>query len=86
MINGSIPGPTIEAFVGDELSVTVRNRFYIEGASIHWHGLHQRGTNFFDGVDGVTQCPIPHGTDFTYRFKLDCAGMPVHIDVTMQIS
>lgn len=37
--------------------------------SIHWHGIWQRNTNPFDGVPGVTQCPIAPGQTFTYRFR-----------------
>ena len=25
---------------------------------IHWHGIHQDGTQFMDGVPAITQCPI----------------------------
>lgn len=28
------------------------------GTAIHWHGLRQLNNNEFDGVPGVTQCPI----------------------------
>lgn len=35
---------------------------------IHWHGLHQRGTQYYDGVPYVTQCPIHEGNSFRYQF------------------
>ncbi|KAK8071153.1 hypothetical protein PG997_011356 [Apiospora hydei] len=54
--NGSIPGPTIEA---DWETIT----------SIHWHGMHQKGSVAHDGVPGVTQCPIVPGSTMTYRFQ-----------------
>lgn len=34
-------------------------------------GLAQNGTVWADGPNGATQCPIPSGQTFTYRFKLD---------------
>lgn len=40
----------------------------------HWHGLFQRGTNFMDGVAGVTQCPIAPGHSFEYTFNADQPG------------
>jgi FtsP/CotA-like multicopper oxidase with cupredoxin domain len=42
-----------------------------ESTSMHWHGIHQNGTAFMDGVAGVSQCPIGPGESFTYEFKLD---------------
>ncbi|CAG8720292.1 6370_t:CDS:2, partial [Acaulospora colombiana] len=40
----------------------------------HWHGIIQKGTNWYDGVPGVTQCPIPNGADFSYVFTLQQSG------------
>lgn len=42
--------------------------------SIHWHGLNQPGTGFFDGVVTVSQCPIVPGGNLTYRFRADEYG------------
>ncbi len=28
------------------------------GTAVHWHGIRMLGTNWQDGVPGVTQCPI----------------------------
>ncbi|MBW0486398.1 hypothetical protein O181_026113 [Austropuccinia psidii MF-1] len=69
-INNQIPGPLIEANEGDCLEIRVINYMAI-GLTIHWHGLYQNGTNWEDGVTGVTQCPIPpNGGEYTYRFNL----------------
>ncbi|ODM90153.1 Laccase-2, partial [Orchesella cincta] len=27
--------------------------------SIHWHGIHQKGSPFEDGASQITQCPLP---------------------------
>lgn len=69
LINGMFPGPLIECNEGDELVVHVHNRA-VNATSIHWHGLYQNGTNWMDGTVGVTQCPIPPGHSFTYRFNV----------------
>ncbi|WVQ82717.1 hypothetical protein IAT38_004849 [Cryptococcus sp. DSM 104549] len=69
-INGLFPGPPIEANQGDTIVVHVNNKLD-EGQTIHWHGLLMNGTVFMDGVPGITQCPIPAGGSFTYRFTVD---------------
>lgn len=57
-VNGTVPGPVLYARAGDTLAVTVCNQSPDHGIAVHWHGLHQRGTPFYDGVAGVTQCLI----------------------------
>ena len=41
---------------------------------MHWHGLNQPGTQYYDGVSSITQCPIVPGGNFTYRFRADEHG------------
>ncbi|KAI1809950.1 multicopper oxidase [Poronia punctata] len=67
-INGTYPGPLLEACWGDQIVVHVTNNDLVNGTTIHWHGLRQLGTNEMDGVNGVTQCPIAPGDTFTYNF------------------
>ncbi|KAM7275251.1 hypothetical protein ACFE04_017117 [Oxalis oulophora] len=73
-INGKSPGPTILAQKGDTIIVDVINNLGTENVAIHWHGIRQRGTPWFDGTEGVTQCPILPGDTFTYKFVVDRAG------------
>src|SRR5277367_6599505 len=75
-INGAYPGPTIEANWGDWIEVNVCNAIEgpEEGTAIHWHGIDQRGTPWFDGVPTVGQCPIVPGQNLTYKFRADQAG------------
>ena len=68
--NGQIPGPTLEARVGDVLEVRFTNRLP-EPTNIHWHGLQIPAA--MDGTDMV-QRPISTGETFTYRFRLPDAG------------
>ncbi|KAI9871113.1 MAG: hypothetical protein M1823_008542, partial [Watsoniomyces obsoletus] len=74
--NGQFPGPMIEGNWGDMVEVTVRNEIYgpEESTLIHWHGLNQPGTPWYDGVISVSQCPIIPGSSLTYRFLLDEFG------------
>jgi FtsP/CotA-like multicopper oxidase with cupredoxin domain len=68
--NGQVPGPVIQAQVGDVLELRFTNRLP-EPTSIHWHGL--RIPAAMDGTDMVQQ-PIAPGESFTYRFRLPDAG------------
>lgn len=68
--NGSVPGPLIEARVGDTLVVHFRNDLP-EPTTIHWHGL--RVPAEMDGGPH-SQEPIPPGGTFEYRFVLPDAG------------
>lgn len=36
----------------------------------NWHGLFQQGTNFMDGTDSVTQCPIVANDSYIYDFNV----------------
>ena len=59
----------------DTIEVKVRNEFNNgEAVSIHWHGIHQRGTPHMDGAGLITQCLIPHRSSFTYQFKAETVG------------
>ncbi|KAF4632286.1 hypothetical protein G7Y89_g5849 [Cudoniella acicularis] len=76
LVNNQFPGPLIEANWGDTISVTVFNNITApeEGTSLHWHGFSQKDTPWYDGVVGITQCPIPPGTSLVYEFKADTYG------------
>jgi FtsP/CotA-like multicopper oxidase with cupredoxin domain len=47
VVNGQFPGPTIEANWGDWIEVKVNNNFD-EGTALHWHGLLQKATPWFE--------------------------------------
>merc|ERR1711988_503209 len=83
-IGGSIPGPCVNVTVGDILTFQVKN-VGDYNVAIHWHGIDQVDTNEMDGVEGVTQCSIPPGITFTYKFKAYPAGtMWYHSHAGMQ--
>lgn len=75
-VNGSIPGPTIEADWGDTVVVHVTNSLgdVTNGTSIHWHGIRQNWTNQMDGVSSITQCPTAPGDSYTYTWKAEQYG------------
>ena len=52
---------------GDTVVVLVQNHLE-DGSttSMHWHGMHMRGTPYMDGMPLVTQCPIQPFELFRY--------------------
>jgi FtsP/CotA-like multicopper oxidase with cupredoxin domain len=81
---GQIPGPTIEAHVGDVVEVRLTNALP-EPTAIHWHGL--RIPAAMDGTEMV-QRPVEPGQTFTYRFKVPDAGTfwyHPHVNETVQL-
>jgi FtsP/CotA-like multicopper oxidase with cupredoxin domain len=82
--NGAIPGPVIEANVGDVLEVRLKNALP-ETTMIHWHGLRLPAP--MDGTENV-QRPVAPGATFTYRFALPDAGTfwyHPHVNETVQL-
>lgn len=69
--NGSVIGPTIEAIEGDHVRIIVQNNLP-DPTTVHWHGLHVFIE--MDGVEGISQEPIPPGASFTYEFTLEQHG------------
>ncbi|RDW76169.1 hypothetical protein BP5796_06990 [Coleophoma crateriformis] len=69
VFNGTVPGPTIEADWGDNVIIHVTNEIADNGTAVHWHGIRQQNSNEYDGVPGVTQCPIAPGESMTYKFR-----------------
>ena len=54
---------------GDDIVVNVKSSLTLNGTGIHWHGMRQLNNNQYDGVGGVTECPIADGETRTYKFK-----------------
>ncbi|XP_043195467.1 laccase-1-like isoform X2 [Amphibalanus amphitrite] len=73
-VNRQMPGPPVEVCEGDTIVVDLENHLGSETSSIHWHGMHQEGTQHMDGVPHVTQCPQLPGTVFRYTFRADNPG------------
>jgi FtsP/CotA-like multicopper oxidase with cupredoxin domain len=84
VINGTVPGPTLEARVGDVLEIRLANRMS-EPTVLHWHGL--RISAAMDGTESV-QRPVAPGETFTYRYKTPDAGTfwyHSHVNETVQL-
>ncbi|MEV7604977.1 multicopper oxidase family protein [Paenarthrobacter sp. NPDC089322] len=69
---GSLPGPLLEAELGDVIEVELKNRDVAAGVTLHWHGYDV--PNAMDGVAGATQDAIQPGQSMTYRFMAAQAG------------
>ena len=73
-VNGRIPGPTLIVYKGQYVIIDVFNHLSSEGVTIHWHGIHQKGTPWMDGVAAVSQAPILPGGQFRYIFEANPSG------------
>ncbi|THW28037.1 hypothetical protein D6D23_02314 [Aureobasidium pullulans] len=73
-VNGQWPCPSIDVMQGDRVVINVYNGLGNQSTALHWHGIHQRGTNHMDGATGTTQCPIAPGQSFQYEWIADQAG------------
>ena len=82
--NGEVPGPLIEAEVGDTVEVRLTNNLP-QSTTIHWHGL--RVPAEMDGTEAV-QPPVEPGGTFEYRFVVPDAGTfwyHSHVNETEQL-
>ena len=82
--NGQVPGPTLEARLGDVLEISLTNHLD-EPTAIHWHGL--RVPAAMDGTEMV-QRPVLPGQTFVYRLKPPDAGTfwyHPHMNETVQL-
>ncbi|KAL5269727.1 hypothetical protein ACHWQZ_G003255 [Mnemiopsis leidyi] len=70
-INGNIPAPAVHVRKGEVLSVKVANGIAESELTVHWHGLHLRGFQVYDGVEGITQCVIKPQTSYLYEYMVD---------------
>ncbi|KAL1368514.1 hypothetical protein HN51_022667 [Arachis hypogaea] len=68
-VNGSIPGPAINVREGDTVIIHVRNKSPYN-VTLHWHGIFQLASQWSDGPEYVTQCPIPPGGSYRYKFTI----------------
>lgn len=72
-INRQLPGPSIQVCEGDRLVVDLYNLLLSDTETIHWHGMHMRNQQYYDGVPFLTQCPVIRGK-FRYDFKASTPG------------
>ena len=71
-LDGTSPGPLIEAQQGDLVQVTLTNTDVPDGVTLHWHGVDV--PNAEDGVAGVTQDAVGPGGSHVYRFVAEDVG------------
>ncbi|KAG0467454.1 hypothetical protein HPP92_019034 [Vanilla planifolia] len=66
-INGQFPGPVINCTSNNNIVVNVFNKLD-EPFLLSWNGIQHRKNSWQDGVPG-TNCPIPPGGNFTYKWQ-----------------
>jgi FtsP/CotA-like multicopper oxidase with cupredoxin domain len=82
--NGTVPGPTITANLGDVVVANLTNRLP-EPTTIHWHGVEV--TAPMDGSN-ISQPPVEPGGSFQYRFRPLTAATywyHSHVNSAMQV-
>ncbi|MFQ6622430.1 hypothetical protein Gotur_002054 [Gossypium turneri] len=81
LINGQFPGPNINSTTNNNVIVNVFNKLD-EPFLLTWSGVQHRKNPWQDGVLG-TNCPIPPGTNYTYKFQVkDQIGSYMYYPVT----
>jgi FtsP/CotA-like multicopper oxidase with cupredoxin domain len=83
--NGTVPGPLLQARVGDDVTVVFTNDLD-EPTTIHWHGM--RVPNEMDGIVEGDLVAIEPGATFTYHFQAPDAGtywFHPHIRTNVQV-
>ena len=68
LINNQFPGPEINSTSNNNIVINVFNNLD-EPLLFTWHGVQQRKNSWQDGTPG-TSCPIPPGTNYTYKFQV----------------
>lgn len=68
--NNQWPLPEIHVNKGDRVELYLTNGLENKNTSLHFHGLFQHGTNYMDGPQYVTQCPIQPGDTYLYNFTV----------------
>src|SRR5512133_2335078 len=82
--NGTVPGPLIEAAVGDTIRARLTNSLS-QPTTIHWHGLRVPAS--MDGTESV-QAAVEPGGSFDYEFSAPDAGTfwyHTHVNETEQL-
>lgn len=74
LTNGTFPGPSLNAQVGDCVEFLVHNQLPDE-TTIHFHGIVQQGTPWSDGVPGLSQQPIAPNSSYLYKWTADASGV-----------
>jgi manganese oxidase len=83
--NEMIPGPQLEAEVGDDVRIILHNELSVPTA-MHLHGLLLPPD--MDGVPGLSQPSIMPGESFTYEFTVRNSGSHMyhsHFDAAVQV-
>ncbi|KAH7926675.1 hypothetical protein BV22DRAFT_1032673 [Leucogyrophana mollusca] len=67
--NSHFTGPQMRVPYASHVRNKVTNMIPSHGSSIHWHGLINNGTPWFDGFASQNQCGIPTNQSFLYQYE-----------------
>eukprot|EP01025_Chloroclados_australasicus_P028233 TRINITY_DN279_c0_g1_i1.p1 TRINITY_DN279_c0_g1~~TRINITY_DN279_c0_g1_i1.p1 ORF type:complete len:599 (+),score=58.06 TRINITY_DN279_c0_g1_i1:26-1798(+) len=66
LTNGQFFAPEIRVQQNDQIHASFTNNFVTDVFTVHWHGIRQHGSQWYDGTHMGTQCSILD--EFTYKF------------------
>jgi hypothetical protein len=72
------------ANMGDRLVVNVTNQLSTNTTSLHWHGLYQNGTNWYDGTIGQSSIPDYKSTVLTIHPRYHTVWHPCREFICLQ--
>nr|CAD7428056.1 unnamed protein product [Timema monikensis] len=72
--NRLFESPSINVCKGDLIVVDMNVVAQGFQESIHWHGLLQEGSQYYDGVPMLTQCAVQFPDSFRYQFHVEQCG------------
>nr|CAD7575496.1 unnamed protein product [Timema californicum] len=73
-INRVVESPAIIVCKGDRVVVDMEAMAQGFQECIHWHGLLQEGSQYYDGVPMLTQCAVQFPDSFRYQFCVNQCG------------
>jgi FtsP/CotA-like multicopper oxidase with cupredoxin domain len=77
MINDTMPGPALQAKVGQTVHFMVHNQMP-DPTTVHFHGITQLNTPWSDGVPGLSQEAIQPGQSYMYKWTADESGVSLN--------
>nr|CAD7203048.1 unnamed protein product [Timema douglasi] len=85
--NREFESPTINVCKGDRIVVDMEVMAQGFQECIHWHGLFQEGSQYYDGVPMLTQCAVQFPDSFRYQFCVNqCGTYFYHSHVAVELN
>ncbi|CAG2066250.1 unnamed protein product, partial [Timema podura] len=70
-INRMLESPSINVCKNDKIVLDLISNAHGFQECLHWHGLLQEGSQYYDGVPMLTQCAVQFPDTFRYQFNVN---------------